>query len=294
MMMHNRHSGFTLIEAVIVIAIAGIVGSMVAVFITRPVEGYAALSRRAELVDQAEQALKRMQRDVRRALPNSLRIKTLGAGAGQVLEILHVRTGGRYRTEPGGGVYSTAACLLDFTAADGSFAFMDTWDLPREQPMPGDRLVISNWTAVGAMANAYSGDNLAPSDITYFAPGGACGIEAYLTFTAFQFPRESDQKRFYIVDTPVTYLCDTGTGELRRYENYSLNLNQTDVDTAAELIAAGAANPSPLVVDGITSCNFTYNSGTPTRGGLVTVGLNVSQDNETIALQQQFHVDNIP
>jgi hypothetical protein len=48
------------------------------------------------------------------------------------------------------------------------------------------------------------------------------------------------------------------------------------------------------VVDGVTACNFIYDPGTPARGGLVTVGVNMSRDNENIALQQQFHVDNIP
>lgn len=285
MMNGNRQHGFTLVEAVIVIIIAGIVASMVAVFITRPIEGYADLSRRAELVDQGELALRRMQRDTRRALPNSVRID----GTGQVLEILHVRSGGRYRLNPGGAGFSAAACRLRFNNTDDSFAVMGTLSEP---PQAGDQLVISNWNTLGTLANAYFGDNRSPATLTLNPADGTCS-ENYLTLSAaFQFPYESQQQRFFIVDTPVTYLCDTTAGTLRRYEGYIITADQTDVDTDAELVAAGAT--SALVVDNLSGCNFAYAPGTPSRSGLVSLAVSITQDNERIALQQQFHVDNIP
>ena len=58
-----RGGGFTLIELVIAIVLSGIVAIMAASFLTQPMEGYAALGRRAELVDMAEMALRRMQRE---------------------------------------------------------------------------------------------------------------------------------------------------------------------------------------------------------------------------------------
>jgi MSHA biogenesis protein MshO len=287
----RQQRGFTIIEAVIVIVIAGIVAGMVAVFITRPVEGYADLSRRAELVDQAEIALKRMQREIRRGLPNSVRIRNLGAGTGQVLEFFHVRSGGRYRTNPGGAGYSAAACRLRFNNTDDSFAVMGTVNAA---PQNGDQIAISNWNTLGPDANAYAGDNITPSSTTItLNPADAVCSENYLSLdSAFAFPFESPQQRFYIVDTPVTYLCDTTAGTLRRYANYTTNIDHSTLDTAAELNLAGAS--SALVVDDVTACDFTYAPGTPSRSGLVTLTISVSQDNETIALQQQFHVSNVP
>lgn len=64
-------------------------------FISRPMEGYVDLKRRAELVDQAEMSLRRMQRDIRTALPNSVRIFDSGKG----VEFLHVVDGGGIGTE---------------------------------------------------------------------------------------------------------------------------------------------------------------------------------------------------
>lgn len=286
----NRQSGFTIIEAVIVIVIAGIVASMVAVFITRPIEGYQALSRRAELVDQAELALRRMQRDIRQALPNSIRV----SGGGQVIEFLHVRSGGRYRSNAGGGGYSAAACRLNIGSPDNSFAVMGTLGAA---PQAGDRMVIANINTLGPTANAYAGDNVNDSDIMLNPADGTCS-ENYLSFANnFTFPGylALPQQRFYIIDTPVSYLCDGGLGSLRRYQNYTTNINHANVDTDAELVAAGEPDfANPLIVDGITACNFTYTPGTPSRSGLVSIGMTISLNNENISLQQQFHVSNIP
>src|SRR5690606_28790817 len=88
----KKVSGFTLVEAVIVIAISGIVAAVVAVFIRAPVESYLDLNTRAELTDIADTAVRRMARDVRLALPNSIR----SPGA-QCFEYLATSTGGRYR-----------------------------------------------------------------------------------------------------------------------------------------------------------------------------------------------------
>ncbi len=59
---------------IVVIAITGVLAAAVAVFIKNPVEGYVDAVRRADLTDLADTALRRMTRDVRTALPNSLRV----------------------------------------------------------------------------------------------------------------------------------------------------------------------------------------------------------------------------
>ena len=70
--------GFTLMEMVVVIAIAGVVAAGVALFIRLPVQGAMDTVRRAEYSDIADTALRRLARDVRRALPNSVRVAQVG------------------------------------------------------------------------------------------------------------------------------------------------------------------------------------------------------------------------
>ena len=72
----RRQNGFTLIELVITLVISTIVVSFVSLFISGPVRGFADQARRARLVDAADAALERIGRDVRRALPNSVRVTT--------------------------------------------------------------------------------------------------------------------------------------------------------------------------------------------------------------------------
>ena len=95
-------AGFTLIEMIIVIAITAIIGSMVALFLRAPLESYVAQDRRARLADTADTALRRMGRDIRLALPNSVRVTSVGGVF--YLEFLGTRSGGRYRAQGGGDI----------------------------------------------------------------------------------------------------------------------------------------------------------------------------------------------
>ena len=79
MRMHPKsHRGFTLVEMIIVIVITGIIGGMVAMFIRMPVQGYVDSARRAEMTDIADTALRRIGRDLRTAVPNSVRVPARG------------------------------------------------------------------------------------------------------------------------------------------------------------------------------------------------------------------------
>src|SRR4029079_1027107 len=117
----SRLRGVTLIEMVIVIAITAAIASAVAVFMRRPVEGYVDAARRAELTDIADTALRRITRDLRRALPNSVRIATTVSGASTVYYVEYLQTsgGGRYRSDvESDGITGNP---LNFTAIDTSF-----------------------------------------------------------------------------------------------------------------------------------------------------------------------------
>ena len=77
--MRHAQAGFTLVELVITISLTTIVVSFMAVFISDPVGAYADQGRRAELVDLAENSLRRIARDIRAALPNSIRVASSGS-----------------------------------------------------------------------------------------------------------------------------------------------------------------------------------------------------------------------
>jgi prepilin-type N-terminal cleavage/methylation domain-containing protein len=69
----STQRGFTLVELIMVIVIMGVIGGMVSVFMKSPIDAYVDSARRAALTDVADTAVRRMARDIRKALPNSLR-----------------------------------------------------------------------------------------------------------------------------------------------------------------------------------------------------------------------------
>lgn len=295
----TRSAGFTLVEVIVVIAVSGVLGVMLAAFITRPVEGYAAMSRRAELVEAAESALRRMERDIHHALPNSVRVRCDGAAPPctgtetlWALELLHVRDGGRYREGAGAG---TAQCRLEFNNPGGDGEFAVPGGLKGGAPAAGQMVVVANWTATGPQANAYVGDNRTPpaTALGLVSNPGACNGEPRLQLSsAYRFPFRSQHQRFYLVDTPVTYLCDSAAGRLTRYDGYAITASQANVDTDAELTGAGAS--VALAADKVTACRITYRPGSSQRAGLVSAELTVSEGGEQVRLLHQVHVNNVP
>jgi MSHA biogenesis protein MshO len=258
------HAGFTLIEMIIVIAITAIVGSMVAVFLRAPLESYVAQDRRARLADTADTALRRMGRDIRLALPNSVRVtSTVGVF---YLEFLGTRSGGRYRAQGGGDI-------LDFTAADGSFDVLG----PAVTMQAGDSIAVYNLGIPGA--DAWAGDTLA-------AYTGAAGSVSSIAIASKLFPLASPGNRFQVVDGPVSYVCDPGNGTLTRYWGYAI--------AASQPTSFGAATPQALLATRVSACSFEYQPGVTERGGLVSMRLNLSQADETVRLHANTQVSNQP
>jgi len=260
----RRAQGFTLIELITVIVIVGILATMTTDIISLPIRGYFDQQRRATLVDNAESALRLMQRDIRRALPNSIRI----TGGGSALELLHTSDGGRYRARLAS---DGSGNILSFTATDSSFDVIGSL-----QTAPTGQLVIYNLGELAA--DAYAGNNRA-------------GIASSSTTTRIDFstaklfPLQSPQQRFFVIDTPVTYRCDLTSGRLLRYSGYAIS----------------SAQPNPPAVTGqlqannVSGCSFSYSSATATRSGLATLQLTLTDSSgESSTLIRQVHVDNAP
>lgn len=272
-----RQAAFTLVELVMVIALAGVIAVMISTVMSRPLQGFVDQSRRAELVDLASSALNRMTRDIRLAVPNSVRV----AGTAR-LELLRSPGGGRYRANLVDGVrQDPPVCAADPCAIEvlGPMIGVEDWD-------------ELNWMVIYNIGGAASGDNswppldgamsvISPQVAISYAAGNLSlsggGIEN------FRFKYASPQHRLFLADKVVGYQCSGG--RIVRGEFASL-----------ELPGAYDYSGATPVVDHVDCANsgFTYSPGTNTRSGLVTVRLTLSQDGETITLLQQVHVDNAP
>ena len=271
--------GFTLLEAVLVIALTGIVAAMVGVFVRQPINAYVDQGRRAELGDSADTALRRAGRELARSLPNSVRVDP----SGRFLEFVPVKGSGRYRAAP---------------AADGSGDFLDfdtpgddTFDVlgPPVAAAAGDELVVYNLGLPGA--DAYAGDTRRP--LLTFGPALAA---VRFSATAGPFPFPSPGNRFQIVAAPVTLACAPaagGMGSLRRYSGYGVSAAQPANAAAAPLAGLGGSDNSVLA-DKVSACSFAFSPGASARNGLVTMRLTLESGGEQVSLLHQAHVDNSP
>lgn len=278
--MPRRQTGFTLIEAIMVIAITGILAGIVAVFISGPVTGYLDTARRAELTDQADVALRRITRDMRLALPNSLRVAS--AGGINYIEFIMTTSGGRYRFEGDGstGVPPVVDFLSYTDAIDTSFDVLG----PVPAIAANDFIVIYNLGPGNTPADAYNGGNRAQVQSI---------ASDTITLTANPFasqspPLPSPDNRFQVVPggtRAVTYACPSATaGNLTRRWNYGFNAAQ----------ATPPAGGSSATLAGNATCAVEYTTNATGRNALLNITLTLTSGGESVSLLQQIHVDNVP
>ena len=289
-------AGVTLVELVIVIVITSILATMMAFFVV-PIFQYQESRRRADMTDVADTALRRIGRDLRNALPNSVRITT--SGGITYLEFLLVRTGGRYRSDTGssGGTAcdadgSSDASMLRFGAADKCFKTMGVM-LNSSQVAVGDFVVVYNLQAgTNSSADAYQNDNVTggnkakidalPSDET---------DQTRIHFEQTTFTFESPAQRFQIIEGPVTYACDPTTNKrIVRYSGYGIAATQP----------TPPGGTSAVMASNVTGCTFTYDSNVVAQSeGLVTLSITLTSNDrqgnpENVSLVHQAHVSNVP
>ena len=275
--------GFTLLELLLVILITGILAVVVAPVINEPVRAYFDQTTRADLVDSAEMALRRIARDVRRSLPYSVRVN----GAQTAVEMIGVLDVARYREAGGGGVNPVRR--LRFNNTDDSFNVLGTFTRYGAGTLAGnERLVIFNLGS--PVFDAYENDGeaatvMTPSTTTVAItndPTPPNGAEHQVTMTpAFQFTASSPSHRVYIANGGTSYACSGGA--LFRLSNYGyLETQRTPAQVAA----------GDLLTDSVTSCRFDYDAGDANRPGLLIMTVTLTRDGESVTLLHEVHVPN--
>ena len=283
-----------------VIVITGIIGGMVAVFLKAPIQQYMDVSRRAEMTDIADTALRRIGRDLRLALPNSVHVTGACGGAGTTcfIEFLPTTGGGRYRAGIGSGASagctSLALDVLDFAAPDTCFEVLGA--MPSPAVNVGDQIVVYNLgiSDITRGSNAYDGKTTTAHNRRAV---NVVGAKTLTITSANPLPFDSPSHRFQVITTPVTYVCapatnaaGNGTGTLTRYWGYAI---QTPQPTALGTLTA--VNPGALLANNVSACNFVYDPNVVAqRSGLVTMNLGITESGETVTLYSATHVSNVP
>jgi MSHA biogenesis protein MshO len=304
----HRARGFTLIEMVVAIVLVSIIVATT-IFFVYPVRQAADLATRAELTDIADNALQRIGREARLALPNSVRVTS--SGSTFFVEFLPLRTAGRYRADVGGvpsgsncpdtGIGQPGSDQLSYSpVVDTCFKTIGTV-ADASTITTSDFLVLNNYGPGFNGQNAYdTSGTLNRRQISAAADEGTRERISFISATAFDLTlHDSPGKRFYIVNgnastalpEPVTYECNPTAGTLTRRWGYTM--------VAAQPTSFGSGT-STLIANDVTFCDFNYDSnGVGAQIGLLTLKLNLSKtlsggEVETVSLYHSVHVNNVP
>lgn len=288
----QRRRGFTLVEAIVVMVVTGILAGIMVLFIRRPVQNYTETAGRADLSDAADLALRRMARELRTALPNSIRLTV--AGGVSYLQFIPTKAGGQYLAVEDNATRGTPLSFLS-SVPTTSFDIVGPVPTAPYAIAPNDYIVIYNLGNGIANADAYVGNNRAQvSSIS----GTTVTLNANpFVQPAGKVPNTSPDHRFTVAGAPVTFRCEgkaDGTGTLARSVD----------DFSATQPTPPLSSNTPLLANNVVGCDFTVTTTANLQTGVVglslALGRSIAGGNgngngvETVTLVDQIHVDNTP
>ena len=265
--------GFTLIELIMVIVVLGIISIGSLSFISNSAQGLVDTAERQAIASTATIAIEKVLREVRRALPNSVR--TFPDGGNECLELVPILHSSEYVSIPTASA-ATSFESIKFVTANGT---------------------ESGYVAVypNSLMSVY-GNNESVSATT--ATASTVGIPSAdlqtLTFAAaatYRFPTESPRKRFFLVDQPISF-CDDADGRLWRYQNYGFNL-----DSTSSLPTSGTNRV--LIADSLKTNSLKFNiiPAQLQRNAVVRMSLIIERGGlsaEQVDITQEVQLRNVP
>lgn len=251
----KKSRGFTLVELIVVIVVLAILAVTGAQFVVSSTRNYDIARTRGLLVNTSRQALERMTRQLRGALPYSVRV-TDGGSCIQFMPIA------------GGGNYVTAVP----DTANGAPASASIAVSPH-----GEEFGTAHWVSIGALAaNEIYGPGVS-------AQGLAARTATSLTLSGPKtWQRNSINRRFYLLDNPQGF-CVVGN-QLRFYPDQAMAGAGINVNGNFHLMANNVTATEP----------FALTLGTENRNTIVQISMSFISGGETVSFQQQVMIRNVP
>lgn len=266
----KKASGFTLMEFIVVIIIMGVMSVGIAGFIKLSTQTYINVTERDELLANARFSVERLNREVRNALPNSMR-ETRSATT-HCLEFVPIIASTVYSEIP----------VAPESAVDTLTV------IPFQLPNITNPVVTVyplNSTEVYQDHSLSSGKAFLISE--YPESTTVEGLDIMKLVNAVQFNEDSPTNRAYIFNLPVSYCLNGST--LTRYTGYDFN--------AAQLLPPFFVNGrNSLMAENIdfATSSFTLVPASLKRNAVVQIKLNFTRDGEQVVFDNAIHINNIP
>lgn len=276
-------SGFTLVELVMVLVVLAIVATVTTTFLSTGASMYAQATDRDRLLSQSRFAVERVTRELRNAVPNSVRV----SADGRCIEFVPLISAGRYEAIP----------ILPVTATSLNYHTAETNAEALSRITQQAKLVTVYPTAPSHLYDSSSFRTIALSAAPVTA-AATSGSTVSVSFAAAGFEAASASQRLYLWQQPVSF-CVEATGaaslSLFRYEGY----NRRAIQPQASADFVGSALDKALMAEQLVAVTgnqfFTFSPGVLSRTSVVHLVLSFSSNfADQLFFNQEVHIPNVP
>lgn len=271
----NKH-GFSLIELVVVIVILGVLATGISTFINFGTQVYTDATDREKVVSSARFAIERLNRELRIAMPNSIRINTnnlTGVSAKQCIEftpIIFSTTYTEIAVAPEAASDEIKVIAFDEALFDAGFS---------PNLKVGVYILNDSDFYDGSSDNIFT---LLNNTID------KSGQEWTLKLNSVEvFAENSPTERLYFFNQSVSYCVENS--RLTRHQNYNRNADNTPTDLGV------------LMAENLTMHNgntlippFWLTEATQLRNSMVLIKLAFTSNLESIVFNNEIQVSNVP
>lgn len=267
--------GFTILELIIVIIILGVMSVGIASFITLSTQTYLNVTERDNALGNARFVIERLSRELRDAVPNSIRIDDNGLT--QCIEFVPIVASTTYIDipvvpEPASADFSA----IPFNNINGSpYTCNACGDQVIVYPVTTDDIYNNHNDNSGKVFNLGSISSVALNEWTLVIQNGAVS-----------FDEESPTERLYIANQQISYCVSNG-----QIDRYSNTIGGAQTIPAAGNSVIMAENMAPI---DFSQPPFTILPATLTRNAIVQINLHFTRDGEDYVFNNDIHINNIP
>lgn len=278
--------GFTLIELIMTILMLAILSIGLASYIRSSTDIYVDVVGRQKIIGEARFVIERITRELREALPNSVRAGRSG----------------------------NVTCV-EFMPVIASSTYAN---IPVAPEAASDTIRVVEHGVTGAVADKVSVYALSPNHIygdvynqttgRVFALDEAvnqgAGVQDVTLLNSVNFQKDSPNDRYYLIATAVSYCTDSSTNQVTRYSNYwpcSPSIpsacsqqfppisSQVQGSLRSSLMAQNQTNHALG-----TTAPFSFAGATLVRHAVVMLNFEFTREAEQIQFHHEVHIVNVP
>lgn len=277
----KKELGFTLLELIIVIILLGVMSVGISSFITLGTQTYLNVTNRDEILSSARFAIERLNRELRNAVPNSIRIHTNATS--ECLEFVPIKASTSYIDIPViPDAASSLISVIPFLDINANPYQCNATCLDKVTIYPLDNSdIYANPNQVLGQTFSLNSVNIINANEWQIALAGGNNIN---------FNADSPTNRLYIFESPVSYCLELD--KLNRYEGYP-------VSNAAYVLPSEVATIQPVLMAeqlSITAVGTSFAFLPPTlqRNAIVQTSLHFTQNGEDNIFNNEIHIKNTP